>query len=186
MRGNPKEIHIDRQRMIVSRTDLKGVIEYANKDFMDISGYSLDELINQQHNLVRHPDMPAVIFKLMWKRIQLSQDIFAVVKNKTKNGDYYWVTTKFEIRRDSLTNKVCGYIAYRQGADKKLVAEITKLYDELLLIEKSSGIDASEKYLIGFLDSQNKTYDQFIDDIVGKSWLFKSFFKIMSSMFANK
>ncbi len=182
----PKEIHIDRKKMIVSRTDLKGVIEFANKDFMEISGYSLDELINQPHNIVRHPDMPAVIFKLMWKRIQLSQDIFAVVKNRAKNGDYYWVTTKFDIRRDPLTNKVNGYIAYRQGADKKLVSEITKLYDELLLIEKSSGIDASEKYLIGFLESQNKTYDQFIDDLVGKGWLFKSFFKMMASMFANK
>jgi PAS domain S-box-containing protein len=186
MEQNPKEITIDRKRMIVSRTNLKGVIEYANKDFIEISGYSLDELINQPHNIVRHPDMPAIIFKLMWKRLQLSQDIFAVVKNLAKNGDYYWVTTKFEIKRDSLTNKVNGYIAYRQGADHKLVSEITKLYDELLLIEKSSGIDASEKYLVGLLESQNKTYDQFIDDIVGKGWLFKSFFKMMASMFANK
>ncbi len=182
----PKEIYIDRKRMIVSRTDLKGIIEFANKDFIEISGYTLDELINQPHNIVRHPDMPAVIFKLMWKRIQLSQDIFAVVKNRAKNGDYYWVTTKFDIRRDPLTNKVNGYIAYRQGADKKLVDKITKLYDELLLIEKSSGIEASEKYLIGFLDSNKMSYDQYIDDIVGQGFLLKSFFKMMASMFSNK
>ncbi|MDD2830165.1 MAG: hypothetical protein PHW18_11380 [Sulfuricurvum sp.] len=106
----------------------------------------------------------------------MSQDIFAVVKNRAKNGDYYWVTTKFEVRRDPLTNKVNGYIAYRKAADKKLVDKITKLYNELFLIESASGIDASEKYLIGFLDSQNKTYDQFIDDIVDKGWLSKLFF----------
>jgi PAS domain S-box-containing protein len=176
MNQNSKEIYVDRKRTIISRTDLKGVIEYANQDFMDISGYSLDELVNHPHNIVRHPDMPAIIFKLMWRRIQLSQDIFAVVKNRAKNGDYYWVTTKFEVRRDSLTNKVNGYTAYRKAADKKLVGKITALYSELLLIENAGGIDASEKYLIGFLESQKKTYDQFINDIVGKSWLSKIFF----------
>ncbi|MDD2830479.1 MAG: PAS domain-containing protein, partial [Sulfuricurvum sp.] len=103
MEKTSKEIYVDRKRVIVTRTDLKGIIEFANQDFMDISGYSLDELVNHPHNIVRHPDMPAVIFKLMWKRIQLSQDIFAVVKNRAKNGDYYWVTTKFEVRRDPLT-----------------------------------------------------------------------------------
>ncbi|HEX5330642.1 PAS domain-containing protein [Sulfuricurvum sp.] len=180
-----KEIYVDPKKMIISRTDLKGIIEYANKDFMDISGYSLEELINSPHNIVRHPDMPAVIFRLMWKRIQLSQDIFAIVKNRSKNGNYYWVTTKFDIRRNPLDNKVTGYIAYRQGADKKLVSEITELYNELLLIENASGIDASEKYLIGFLETKNMTYDQYIDHIVGKGGLFKSFFKKMASAFGN-
>jgi PAS domain S-box-containing protein len=176
MEQNSKEIPIDRKKTIITRTDLKGMIEYANQDFIDISGYSLEELVNHPHNIVRHPDMPAVIFKLMWKRIQLSQDIFAIVKNRAKNGDYYWVTTKFEVRRDTLTNKVNGYVAYRKAADKKLVNKIIKLYNELFLIESASGIDASEKYLIGFLNSQNKSYDQYIDDLVEKSWLSKLFF----------
>jgi PAS domain S-box-containing protein len=185
MGSNSKEIIVDRQRVIISRTDTKGIIEYANKDFLEVSGYTLDELINKPHNIVRHPDMPAVIFRLMWKRIQLSQDIFAVVKNLAKNGDYYWVTTKFDVRKNPLDNRVIGYIAYRQGADKKLVVEITKLYDELLAIEKASGIDASEKYLIGFLETQNKTYDQYIEDLAGTRNMFKSFFKKMSGIFGS-
>jgi PAS domain S-box-containing protein len=180
-----QEIKVDKKRMIVSRTDIKGKIEFANKDFCEISGYSLDELVDQPHNIVRHPDMPGVIFKLMWKRISLGQDIFAVVKNKTKGGDYYWVTTKFDVRRNPLDNRVIGYIAYRQGADSKLVAKIEDLYTELLMIEKKSGIDASEKYLIGYLESQNKTYDQYLDEIAGVNGLFKSFFGSMASLFKS-
>ena len=183
MEHSSKEIIVDKKRMIISRTDLKGTIEYANKDFIDISGYMLDELIDKPHKIVRHPDMPGAIFKLMWRRIQLSQDIFAIVKNRAKNGNYYWVTTKFDVRKNPLDNRVSGYIAYRQGADKKLVTAITPLYDELLAIEKTSGIDASEKYLIGFLESQNKTYDTYIEDLVGKGGLFKSFFSKMASAF---
>jgi PAS domain S-box-containing protein len=179
-----KEIKVGDQRMIVSRTNMKGIIEYANHDFSDISGYTLSELVNRPHNIVRHPDMPAAVFKLMWERLQNGQDIYAVVKNRAKNGDYYWVTTKFDIRKHPFENRVSGYVAYRQGAPSHVVDVMSKLYAQMLEIEKASGIEASEKYLEGFLDSKRLTYDQYMSQIVAENAGFKSFFKKMAGLFS--
>lgn len=181
---NGKEIKIGDQQMIVSRTDTKGIIEYANHDFSEISGYALSELVNKPHNIVRHPDMPAAVFKLMWERLKNGQDIYAVVKNRAKNGDYYWVTTKFDIRKHPFENRVSGYVAYRQGAPSHVVDVISKLYAEMLEIEKVSGMEASEKYLAGFLDSKRMTYDEYMNTIVAESAGFKSFFKKMAGLFS--
>lgn len=178
-----QEIVIDKRTMIVTRTDTRGVIEYANQDFCDISGYSVNEVIGKAHSIVRHPDMPKVIFKLMWQRIKAGKDIFAVVKNLAKNGDYYWVTTKFSIRRHPFDNHIVGYIAHRQGADKELIEAMSKLYVDLLSIEKDAGMEASEKYLFGFLESQGKTYDEYVEGLVAKGGDFKAFFGKMMGLF---
>lgn len=179
-----KEIKVDRHQMIVSRTDTKGIIEYANRNFIEISGYSLNELVGQPHAIVRHPDMPAVIFKLMWERIEKGQDIFAVVKNLAKNGEYYWVTTKFDIKKHPFHNNVSAYVAFRQGAAQHVIDTISKLYAELLKIEKEHGIVASEKYLMEFLSAKNMTYDQYIEDITQSSSIFKALFQKMSHLFS--
>lgn len=171
------QIKLDPQTLIVSRTDTSGVIEYVNKDFIEISGYQPGELLYRPHNVIRHPDMPAVIFKWMWKRLKENKDIFAVVKNLAKNGDYYWVTTHFEIRKHPYENRIVGYVAHRHAASEHLVHEISKLYVELLKVEKAEGLDASEKYLTDFLESKNMTYDEYIDKIAVKESMFKSMFK---------
>jgi len=178
-----KEIKGNKYHMIVSRTDTKGIIEYANSNFIEISGYGIAELVGKPHNIVRHPDMPAIVFRLMWQRIQSGQDIFAVVKNMAKNGDYYWVTTKFEIKKHPFTNQVNGYVAYRQGAPEHVVDTMSKIYVDLLAIEKTNGMDASEKYLLEFLASKNMTYDQYIEYLTGSSSIFKSLLSKMANLF---
>jgi len=85
------EIKINKNTMIVSETDEKGTIIYANDDFCTIAGYSKDELIGKPHNLVRHEDMPKVAFEDLWKTVQSGKVWNGIVKNKTKNGDFYWV-----------------------------------------------------------------------------------------------
>ncbi len=85
------EIKINKNTMIVSETDEKGTIIYANDDFCTIAGYSKDELIGQPHNIVRHSDMPKVAFEDLWKTIQTGKVWNGIVKNKTKSGDFYWV-----------------------------------------------------------------------------------------------
>ena len=77
--------------IIVSKTDLKGIITYANRTFLEVAMYSEDEVLGQPHSLIRHPDMPRCVFKLLWDTIQGGEEIFAYVKNMAKNGDYYWV-----------------------------------------------------------------------------------------------
>lgn len=85
------EIKINKNTMIVSETDEKGTIIYANDDFCTIAGYSKDELIGKPHNLVRHADMPKVAFEDLWKTIQSGKVWNGIVKNRTKKGDFYWV-----------------------------------------------------------------------------------------------
>jgi PAS domain S-box-containing protein len=181
-----EQIKLDKHKYIMSRTDTDGNIEFGNDYFFEISGYDSHELIGQPHNVIRHPDMPKVIFKLMWERLKQGQNIFAVVKNMAKDGRYYWVTTKFEIKKHPVDNTIVGYMAFRQAAKPSAVEQMSKLYSELLEIEKNGGIEASEKYLIGYLDSRRKTYDEFINEIIGNKGAFKLFFATMAKLFGGK
>ncbi len=77
--------------VLISKTDMRGVITYANADFIEVSGYSENELLGKSHNLVRHPDMPPAAFADLWRQIQAGKLWHGFVKNRCKNGDYYWV-----------------------------------------------------------------------------------------------
>jgi len=178
------EIKLNPKRYIVSKTDAKGIIEYGNDYFVEISGYREAELIGQAHNIVRHPDMPKVVFKMMWDRINKAQNIMAVVKNMAKDGSYYWVITEFEPKVDPITNEIISHTAFRKAAPQKAIDTMAPIYQKLLEIEKDGGMQASEKYLRGFLEEKRVTYDEFIDDIVGNKGLFKIFFKAMKKLFS--
>ena len=146
-----KEIVLDPRRYIVSETDEKGRITFCNDYFMEVSGYSNEELIGRSHNIVRHPDMPKVVFKLLWETISQGKNINAVVKNLAKDGRYYWIFTEFETRKDADTGEIIGYHADRKSISKHVLEIISELYATLLEIEQKEGIDASQKYLISFL-----------------------------------
>lgn len=149
-----EEIVLDPKRYIVSETDETGKITYCNDYFIEVSGYSRDELIGKPHNIVRHPDMPRVVFKLLWETISSGKNINAVVKNLAKDGRCYWIFTEFEIRKDTDTGKIIGYHASRKTISKHVIEVMSDLYAELLKIEKNDGIEASEIYLINFLKSK--------------------------------
>ncbi len=148
-----EEIILDPKRYIVSETDQKGKITFANDYFQEVSGYTEEELIGKPHSIVRHPDMPKVVFKLLWETISKGKNINAVVKNLAKDGRYYWIFTEFEIRKDTDTGEIIGYHASRKSISKHVLEIIADLYKKLLEIEKKDGIEASEKYLIEFLKS---------------------------------
>ncbi len=180
-----KQLKLNKYKYIMSRTDVRGHIQYANDYFTEISGYSAKELIGANHNIIRHPDMPAVIFKLMWQRLKNGQPIQAVVKNLSKSGKYYWVTTKFDIKHHPFDNKIVGFLAYRQAAQPQTIRVISELYAKLLEIEQYNGMDASEKYLIGFLEEKRMTYDEYIDKTVENNSIMKLFFNSMMTFFKN-
>jgi len=146
-----EEIVLDPKRYIVSETDEKGKITYANDYFQEVSGYTEDELIGKPHSIVRHPDMPKVVFKLLWQTIGAGKNINAVVKNLAKDGRYYWIFTEFEIRKDTDTGEIIGYHASRKKISRHVIEIIAELYAKLLEIEKKDGVEASEKYLVSFL-----------------------------------
>lgn len=177
-----KEIKLNSNKMIVSKTDVNGKIIYGNEYFCEVSGYKESELIASPHSILRHPDMPKAVFFLMWQYLAKGRNIMAVVKNLAKNGDYYWVTTDFDIRRDAMGN-IKYYAAFRQAAPKHVVIEMEKIYVKLLEIEKEHGMKASVAYFEAFLEEKNMNYDQFIGDLAKPKGLTAVFFEKMKSLF---
>ena len=150
-----KEIKLENNRYLVSETDAKGVITYCNDYFTQISGYDREELIGHQHNIIRHPDMPKVIFKLLWERIQSGKNINAVVKNLAKDGRYYWIFTEFKTRLDLDTNTVIGYTAHRKTISHDAVEVISGLYAKLKEIEENEDMQSAQEYLNEYLQSKD-------------------------------
>jgi len=103
-----EQIILDNTKYIESDTDLRGIITDCNDYFAEISKYSREELIGQPHNIVRHPDMPKIAFKILWDRLKKEQNINLAIKNLAKDGRYYWVFTHFDFKRDINTKKVVG------------------------------------------------------------------------------
>ena len=93
--------------IIVSKTDLKGRITYANQIFLEIAGYTEKEVLGQPHSMIRHPGMPRCVFKLLWQTIEAGHEIFAYVVNRAKNGDHYWVYAHVTPSFDSTGKIVC-------------------------------------------------------------------------------
>ncbi len=148
--------------ILVSKTDLKGIITYANQEFIKIVGYSEKELIGQPHNIIRHPDMPRIVFKLLWDTLKSGEEINAYVINQCKNSsDHYWVFANVVASTD-IKGNVLGYHSTRHTARKEALNVIIPLYKELLAIEKRSGMEGSLKRLQEILKEGGITYDEFV------------------------
>lgn len=189
-RPTPSEREVDwnKNKVLLSKTDTKGTILYVNEDFIDVSGYDEYELIGQAHNVIRHPDMPKVIFKFLWDSIKSSQNIHVVIKNMAKTGRFYWVITDFKIIADS-DGEIVGYFGTRKSVSQDIIIKfIEPLYKKLLEIEKTRGINASEEYLVSFLEERNKTYTEYIDHLVatGKDNVDKANKGLFNSLFEKK
>ncbi len=163
-----EEVILSPYKTIMSKTDPKGIIEYANDYFVEISEYKEWELMGQPHNIIRHPDMPKIIFKILWDRLKAKQNIHAIVKNLTKTGKYYWVVTDFMWKEDEEGN-IISYYSRRKAVPQHVKAVFNDLYSKLKKIEETGGMDASGAYLQGFLEDLGKTYDEFVLDLFGLS-----------------
>ena len=125
--------------------------------------------------------MPQAIFYIMWQTIQEGNNITAVVKNLAKSGEYYWVTTDFEIIRDN--NEIKGYIAYRRPATNMAISGVEELYEKLLKIEKKSGMEQSLLYLEGFLNVRHVTYNELMSELVKPRSIMEKLFLVMKRTF---
>ena len=156
-----KELTLNDEELIVSKTDINGKIIYGNKLFINISGYKEIELLHQHHKILRHRDMPAIIFKYLWQTIKEKKEVFAYVLNKTKENNYYWVFAHVTPSFDS-NNNIIGYHSVRRKPNSNALAAIKPLYKNLLEIEKRQGINASEIKLNETLKNMKVSYDEFI------------------------
>ncbi|WP_316863422.1 PAS domain-containing protein [uncultured Cohaesibacter sp.] len=161
------ERHFGEDDIIVSKTDLKGRLTYANKTFLEISGYSEKEVLGQPHSLIRHPHMPRTIFNLLWSTIESGKEIFAYVNNRCKNGDNYWVFAHVTPSFDG-NGRVAGYHSNRRIPDRRILSEhVLPLYEQLRKAEQSvvnrkDGMQAGMKILDAVLAERGLAYDEFI------------------------
>ena len=183
-----EEIKLDKKKIIVSKTDPKGYITYANDVFCEVSGYSQEELIGTNHNIVRHPDMPKIAFKLMWDRIKQGANFKAAVKNLAKDGRYYWVITDFEPLYDAHKGTIVEYTAYRMPASKKTIEAIEPIYKQLCEVEMltNNNLEASYKKLQDILNEANTTYDDFVEKLQNQSGMFVKIYKMLKKAFGGK
>lgn len=162
-----RERFFDKNEIIVSKTDIKGHIQYANPVFMRIGGFEEAELTGAPHSILRHPHMPRCVFKLLWERIQAGQEIFAYVVNRAKNGDHYWVLAHVTPSFDA-NGKVTGYHSNRRVPERKIIeGTIIPLYQKLLAVEQSrsnskDGMNAAYETLTSILNDKGVSYDEFI------------------------
>ena len=159
--GNEKRFKDN--EILVSKTDLKGKITYGNQIFIELTGYSENELLGAPHNIIRHPDMPKAVFKYLWDNIAKGLEVNAYVINLAKDGSFYWVFANITPSFADDGKTIIGYHSTRRVPNKDTVNNIIKpLYTKMLSAEKSGGIEAGMKVLLDLLEEKGVHYDQLI------------------------
>lgn len=152
--------------IIVSKTDLKGRLIYANEVFLRLASYSETEVIGQPHSLIRHPEMPRCIFKLLWDTIQSRRECFAYVVNRSKNGDHYWVLAHVTPTFNA-AGEIVSYHSNRRVPKREAIAKAEALYAELAAIEnkaedRKKGMETAYQVLNDKLQALGVPYDEFV------------------------
>lgn len=151
---------------IVSKTDLKGRITYVNEVFCRVACYKEQEALGQPHSIVRHPDMPRCVFKLLWDTIESGNEIFAYVLNLAKDGAHYWVFAHVTPTFSS-DGSIIGYHSNRRKPRQDAVNAVTGLYKTLCGIEsqhadRKEGMNASLGTVVNLLKEKGTTYEEFV------------------------
>ena len=161
------ERYFDASDIIVSKTDLKGRLTYTNRLFMKISDYSEKELLGAPHSIIRHPDMPRCIFKLLWERIEGGREVFAYVVNRCKNGDHYWVLAHVTPSFDA-AGQILGYHSNRRVPNRRVLeGTVIPLYRSLLAEEnrhdsRKDGMQSASAMFSQQLQARGLSYDEWI------------------------
>jgi len=161
------ERFFDDDQIIVSKTDATGRLTYANDIFLQLAGMTEAETIGQPHAVIRHPEMPRAVFKLLWDTIASGKELFAYVVNRSKNGDHYWVLAHVTPSFDA-NGKIIGYHSNRRTPDRNVLETvILPLYKQLLEIEnrhanRKDGMNEAFAALTKILEEKGLEYDEFI------------------------
>ena len=160
-----REVRVADDDLIVSKTDSTGRLTYVNRTFMRISNFAEHALLGQQHNIVRHPDMPRGVYRLMWETLKAEREFFGVIKNITADGDFYWVFANVTADHDR-GGAVSGYFSVRRSVSPRAVAAVSELYAQMRQIEHKSGPatapEASLAWLRRTLADQQTTYERLV------------------------
>jgi PAS domain S-box-containing protein len=150
---------------IVSQTDTKGLITYCNRTFQNFAGYSENKLLGAPHNIIRHPDMPRGLFKLVWEKLNRAEEVMAYIKNMAADGSYYWTFATMTPSYNS-DGQISGYFSVRVAPKRYAVKTMEEIYGNMALAESrastSSQPNVSLKVLSQMLAEKGLTYEKFI------------------------
>ena len=164
-----QEIIMKDDHETISRTDLEGNILFCNKTLAKLSGYSQKELLKSAHSILRHPDMPKAIFYFVWQKILAGLTTRALVKNFTKEGNYYWVLLEFSALRDN-EYKIISYMAKGTKPSQQLIEKVKPLYSATLDHEHRYGFHSSIKYMASIFEQENvASYSDYLYKLEEKS-----------------
>lgn len=148
---------------LVSKTDTKGKITYANRCFMAVAGYPESDLLGKPHNLIRHQDMPRGVFRLMWKMLQNGEEFFGFVKNRCADGGFYWVFANVTADKDE-KGVLQGYFSVRRKASPQIIQQVEGLYAQMRQIEAqqpgNAGVDASMAFLNRWINDNFPSFNE--------------------------
>ncbi|MGY1808550.1 PAS domain-containing protein [Blastococcus sp. SYSU D00669] len=158
--------------LIVSKTDPRGVITYANDVFLRVSGYRLDEVVGRPHNLIRHPGMPKAVFKLLWDTLGRRQEIFAYINNLAADGAHYWVLAHVTPSYGA-GGRVVGYHSNRRLPSPGAIARLRPVYEQLLAEERRhphgrAAVEASSRLLEEVIARSAASYEDLIWAIISE------------------
>ncbi|MGY1709978.1 PAS domain-containing protein [Geodermatophilus sp. SYSU D00758] len=156
--------------LIVSKTDPRGVITYANDVFLRVSGYSLDEVIGRPHSMIRHPAMPRAVFGLLWSTLAEGRELFAYIDNLASDGAHYWVLAHVTPSYGP-DGRVVGYHSSRRRPSPGAVRRITPLYEQLLAEERRhpsarAAVAASSGLMAELVAAQARSYEEFVWSLI--------------------
>jgi PAS domain S-box-containing protein len=155
--------------LIVSKTDPRGVITYANDAFLRISGYSRSELVGKPHSLVRHPEMPRALFRLLWTTLAQQREVFAYMNNLAADGASYWVLAHITPAY-GYDGSVVGYHSNRRCPSLAAVELVRPLYAELLAEEQrhddpATALEASSRLFERLVAQRASSYESFVRSV---------------------
>ena len=166
IRPTGRESPFDDHEIIVTKTDTKGLVTYANETFLRVSHLRIGDVLGKPHNIIRHPGMPRCVFKLLWDTLKSGQEMFAYVLNMAGNGDHYWVLAHVTPSFDS-ERRIVGFHSMRRKPSAAQIAAARALYAELLEEERATadraeGMQRSHERLMSILRSKGVGYDEFV------------------------
>jgi len=160
-----REVNINSSAVLMCKINADGIIEYVNPSFSEASGYEEFEIIGETIDILKHPDVPQVIYDVLKERMAKKEPIRLIMKQLAKDGRYFWVLSDYETKVDDSGNLI-AYYSHSVTAPTYAVHKISSLYKILTKIEsKTTSTEVSKRYLIGFLEERNLNYNQFIDEL---------------------
>ena len=171
IRPSGVERSFGQDELIVTKTDVQGRLTYCNDVFLRVSAYPEHEMLGQPHSMIRHPDMPRAVFKLLWDTLLDGREIFAYVVNLAGDGAHYWVLAHVTPSADA-SGKVVGYHSNRRVPSRRALEAIRPLYRQLLAEEArhsrpADAVAASTALLEATLASAGQSYDEFLWSLAG-------------------